>query len=707
MTTSRRDKRQRNLNRLLRPRHIAYIGGGQLEGAITASREAGFDGEIWAVNPVRDEIAGLACYARIEDLPRAPDAALIAMSAERSIEAVVALAAFGAGGAVCMAAGFAEIGGSGKSLQQQLIDAAGDLVVIGPNCMGVFNLFDAASIWGAGGHFERPGAHGAAIISQSGAFLYGITTVERGFPLGYAISTGNQAVVDVADCIESLLADERVRAIGIYLEGLDDGAALGRACWHALEKGIPVIALKGGDTAVAETVAISHTSAMVVERDLWRAFCQRYAVVGVSTPKAMVETLKFLTIGGVPRGNRLSAITVSGGLNSLIVAAMPELGIELQQPESANAKVMRAQLPDIVPVANPLDLNLPWTSKTGMSLQDGEQIADCLEHLTDAVADIACFFLDVPPPDALGSDRDWYPAMEAMAKVSESHGIPCAVAGILPEGLVPDLRKHLIDLGIAPLLGFSDALEALAVATRIGVAQRSKAGLDTPGELLTEPGNGAAIRASVMLDEAASKAALIEYGLKTPRFEVADASQVTAKARDVGYPVALKLLSSEISHKAKMDGVALALDSEAALQQAVEQICQAGLRHNGEMVERFLVEAMIDAPCAEYIIGIKRQAALGLALLIGRGGVDTEQHDRRATLLLPLVESDLATAMQGIGLGADAPGYTGMLAAIHAIAAYAQTHAASLQSLDVNPVIVDAAGNATAADALIVMFEEN
>ncbi|MCP4334006.1 MAG: acetate--CoA ligase family protein [Gammaproteobacteria bacterium] len=707
MTTSRRERRQANLNRLLRPRHIAYIGGGQLEGAITASREAGFDGEIWVVNPVRDEIAGLACYACIEDLPCAPDAALIAMSAERSIESVAALAATDAGGAVCMAAGFAEIGGSGKSLQQKLINVAADLALVGPNCMGVFNLFDAASIWGAGGHFERPGARGAAIISQSGAFLYGITTVERGFPLGYAISTGNQAVVDVADCIESLLVDERVGAIGIYLEGLDDGAALGRACWHALEKGIPVIALKGGDTAAAETVAISHTSAMVVERDLWRAFCQRYAVVGVSTPKAMVEALKFLTIGGVPRGNRLSAITVSGGLNSLLVTAMPELGIELRQPSNANAEVMRAQLPDVAPVANPLDLNLPWASKTGMSLQDGAQIADCLEHLTDGAADMACFFLDVPRPDALGSDRDWYPAMEAMAKVSEAHGIPCAVAGVLPEGLVPDLRKHLIDLGIAPLLGFSDALEALAVATQIGVAQRSKTGLDPPGDLLTDTVNGAATRDSFMLDEAESKAALIEYGLKAPLFEVADARQVAAKALDIGYPVALKLISSEISHKAKMGGVALALGSEAALQRAVEQICQAGLRHNGEAVERFLVEAMIEAPCAEYIIGIKRQAALGLALLIGRGGVDTEKHGHHTTLLLPLVESDLPAAMQSIGLCADAPGYAGMLTAIRAVAAYAFARAASLQSLDVNPVIVDAAGSATAVDALIVMFEEN
>lgn len=290
-----------NLNRLLRPRHIAYLGGRQVEGPIAASQKAGYKGEIWVVNPVRDEIAGLRCYASVDDLPEAPDAALVALSPERSLEAVASLHRIGAGGASCIAAGFAELGAEGKKLQQQLQQAAGDIAVVGPNCMGVLNLFDGAAVWASGGHIEAAGDRGAAIISQSGAFLYGITNVEQGFPLGYAISTGNQAVVDIADSIESVLDDERVRAIGIYLEGLDDGKSLGRACWQALDKGIPVVAMKGGDTEAAEIVAISHTSAMVVERDLWVAFCERFGIVEVSSPKAMVETLKLLTIGGFHR----------------------------------------------------------------------------------------------------------------------------------------------------------------------------------------------------------------------------------------------------------------------------------------------------------------------------------------------------------------------------------------------------------------------
>ncbi len=700
---STRLNRRDNLKRLLRPRHIAYIGGSQVEGPIQASRNAGYGGEIWIVNPVRDEIAGQATYASIDALPQAPDAALVALSPQRSVEAVAELASVGAGGAVCMAAGFAELGASGLNLQQQLCVAAGDLAVVGPNCMGVLNLFEGAAIWGSGGHIKAPGTQGAAIISQSGAFLYGITNVEQGFPLGYAISTGNQAVIDMADCIEAVLADNRVRSIGLYLEGLDDGAALGRACWHAFEKGIPLIAMKGGDTAEAEKVVRSHTSAMVVERDLWLAFAERFRLVEVSTPKAMVETLKLLTVGGIPDGNRLTAITHSGGLNSLIVARAPAHGLQLNQPRPDNARRMRGQLPEVVPVANPLDLNLPWSSKKGMSLQDGAQIGDCLTDLADGVADIATMFLDVPPPDDIGSDRDWYPSMEAMAKVSKTLGIPVAVAGILPEGLDPALRRHLTGLGIAPLLGFSDALEALSVAAHLGQIHQLES--DRPADLLTDYESVDPV-STTLLDEAESKTVLAACGLVTSRFIVASLDQVTNAAIKTGFPVALKLLSQEISHKAKMGGVHLGLDSEQMVEAAAQAINKSALDYHGKPVERFLVEAMIDSPIDEYIIGIKRQAALGLALMIGRGGVEVENLNRHATVLLPLVETDLVNALRKIGLQEHSPGFAALLDAARSVATYAIENQRHLLSLDVNPVIVCANGDAIAADALIELILE-
>ncbi len=195
-----RQRRLKNLDRLFRPRHIAFIGGTQAAGAIESCRAGGFSGEIWAVNPTRDKIANIPCVPNIESLPDAPDASLLALSPQRSVEAVKALAQIGGGGAVCMSGGFAELRASGRKLQARLKSAARDLAVLGPNCMGVLNLFDGAAVWGANNHVERPGDEGAAIVSQSGAFLFGISNVERAFPLGYAVSTGNQAIIEAADC---------------------------------------------------------------------------------------------------------------------------------------------------------------------------------------------------------------------------------------------------------------------------------------------------------------------------------------------------------------------------------------------------------------------------------------------------------------------------------------------------------------------------
>ena len=706
--------RHNNVCRLLRPKHIAYIGGTQIRGALGSSLNAGFKGELWVVNPVLDKIDGFQCFSCIEDLPQAPDAALIGLSPEKSIQAVKALSALGSGGAVCMAAGFAETNTTGAGLQQQLKDAAADMAILGPNCMGMLNLFEGAAVWGSANHIEHPGEQAAAIISQSGAFVYGITNVEQGFPLGYAISTGNQAVTDMADCINAVLDDERIRAIGIYLEGLDDGNALAKACWHALDKGIPIIAIKGGDTAEAAAVAISHTSAMVIERDLWLAFCKRCGVVEVSTPKAMVETLKLLTIGGIPAGNRLTAITYSGGLNSLIVAQSPTLGIELNPPTAENTNTLRRQLPETIAVANPLDLNLPWVSKTGLSLEDGDAIADCLCTLSSDVADVATLFLDVPRIDKHVVDKtkadkyganDWYPSMEAMAHVKNTLSIPCAVAGILPEGLSPDLRRHLISLGIAPLLGFRDAMEALSVAVKVGAVHQIKSTALKPGDLLNHNKTSKANSNSVMLDEVQSKNALAAYGLKTPVYNTAIQEQLAQTANTIGYPVAIKLISNSISHKAKIGGVKLNLNSCAQVEQAATEICESVKNHADIKVDKFLIEAMVANPVAEYIIGIKRQPALGLALMIGRGGVTAESLNNFSTVLLPLVESDLENAMQTIGLTRETLGYQSMIKTAQSVANYAIDHADEIESLDVNPVMITQSGEAIAADALIVLLQ--
>ncbi len=686
------DLKAANLSRLLRPRHIAFVGSIQAEGSIAACRRAGYKGEMWTVSPNRKEIGGIACVSRIEDLPQPPDAALLALSSDNTVRAAHELAKLGAGGAVCMAAGFAELNDHGTSLQNKLVAVAGNMVILGPNCMGMINLFDGAVVWGSDNYAEHPGDLGAAIISQSGAFLFGITNVEQAFPLGYAISTGNQAQISIADAIHGVLDDERVNAIGVYLEGLADGNALATACTRALAKGVPVLALKGGNTPAGAAVARGHTASMVVEQDVWRTYARRYGIVEVTSPKAMVEALKFLTVCGVPNGPRLSAVTYSGGLNGMIVSNAPALGIELPQPNAENTQRLVDRLPDTVPVANPLDLNLPFRSSTDISLQDVDALTDSFMDLTKDCADMAVMFIDIPRP-GFGIDKPWLPSVEAMVLTHHRTGLPCALAGIFPDGLDVSLRKRLLESGVAPLAGYEDAMKAFATAAACASVM-NRVGDCAPAlmDLAGTPARGT----PYMLDELDSKKLLENCGMPVPRRWAGYGTDASVAAVEMGFPVAVKILSQEIAHKDQIGGVKLNLESGEAINRAVEEISTAVAHVTKE--PRFLIERMVENPESEFIIGLKRDTAMGLVLMIGRGGTDVEEKADFVTLLLPLEHGGMEEALECL----HATHITEFRKAIESVIAFADRYANDIIELDVNPVIVTATGDAVAVDALAV-----
>lgn len=697
-----RQQRQQNLHRMMRPRHIAFVGGRQVEGPISMCRRGGYEGEIWVVNPTRDEIAGIKCVPSIVELPEPPDATMLALSPERSITAIRQLREIGAPSAVCMVGGFAELNDEGRKLQKELQDVAGPMAVVGPNCLGMMNQFEGAAVWGSEGHIEpqQDAERGCAIISQSGAFLLGMTGIEQGFPLGYAFSVGNQAVIDIADCIEAALRDERVNAIGLYLEGLNDGAALGTACWKAMQKGVPVIAIKGGDNPDGATVARSHTAAMVVERDLWNAFRDRYGIVEVSSPKALVECLKLLTVGGLPNGNRVSFASFSGGLNGLLAAKSTAHGIALPLPAPDNAKAMRELLPETVPIHNPLDVNLPYTSTTGISLENGPAVAEGLTLLARDVSDQLVFFIDVPRPDALGFEKIWQPSLEAVGIAQKALGIPCTVAGIMPEGLDVGLRKRLLADGVTPLLGMSETLEALSVSIRLAEIHDTCKGMDEPPALqpsTSRPG-------TVMLDEAESKRLLKAAGVTCVDYAVSKPDEAAAVADLLGFPVAVKVLSDRIAHKARLGGVKLNLDSAEAVSDAAADIVAAvEASPEGHAVTHLLIEKMIETPVAEYIFGIKHHPALGHAMMIGLGGGNVEQVRRFETLLLPATDAEIETVLRRIGLNPADEVFNAMRQTAEAVARFAKQNRDRLITLDVNPVMVTSSGRAIAADGLVIL----
>ncbi|MEM7294062.1 MAG: CoA-binding protein, partial [Pseudomonadota bacterium] len=252
--------------------------------SIEMCRAAGFEGDIYSVNPIHTTIGDLNCYPAIEDLPVVPDASFVGLSVERSIEAISQLAALGASGAVVHASGFSELGEAHHQHEVALRDAAGSMAILGPNTMGLINNFDGVALWGDKNHCERVRADGVALISQSGAFVFGITNVERAYPMGYAISVGNQVIVDFADAIECALDDPRVRVIGLYIEGLREGQALSKALGRALEQNIPVVLLRGGGTPEAAVASLSHTGGLAVPNDFWHALIRASSILFSSSP---------------------------------------------------------------------------------------------------------------------------------------------------------------------------------------------------------------------------------------------------------------------------------------------------------------------------------------------------------------------------------------------------------------------------------------
>ncbi|MEM8877458.1 MAG: acetate--CoA ligase family protein [Pseudomonadota bacterium] len=682
------------LQRLLNPRSIAFVGGSQMAGAIRSCRRGGFEGDIHVVNPRAAKIEGVRCMSSIDALPAPPDAALIGVGADLSIETVRALAEAGAGGAVVIAAGFREQGGVGDDRQAALVDAAGDMPVLGPNCMGLINQFSGAAVWGDETHIAKVQGPACAIISQSGAMLIGMTGVEQALPLGLAISTGNQAVTGMSALIEAVLEKPDIRAIGLYLEGMDDGRTLGDACLEAARRGVPVVALKGGDNAAGEAVALSHTAAMVVERDLWEAFCRRFGLVEVSSPKALVETLKLLTIAGIPAGNRVSVISYSGGVNGLIASRAGGLGLSLPMPTDDNRQAMREVLPATVALANPLDLNIPFTTKHGISLEDREAVAGVLVQYCEGVSDQAVFIIDVPREGPENLDKVWSHSVEGMIDVRQRLGIPCTVAGILPEGLPVTFRNQLQANGVAALLGLSETLEALSASAQISRIHTSLVGVK-PQPLLSDL---TPVFASEMLDEAESKTELASVGLVVPGCAVAQIADAESASENLSFPVAVKVLSSAIAHKLAVGGVHLWLETPAAVQEAAEAIACDVKSATGETVDRVLIEEMIPDALAEYIIGVKRHPGLGLALMVGFGGSAVEQMHRYETILLPLEVDAVESAFERLG----AVKTPGLIATAMAVAEYATTNADTLVTVDVNPVIVTRDGRAMAADALIV-----
>ena len=692
-----------NLKRMLAPRHLAFIGGRSMARALKRCADGGYLGEIWLVNPQHDSLEGVPCVRRIAELPCGPDAVFIATNRELTLTCVAELAAKGAGGAICYASGFAETGVEGQALQQQLLKAAGHMALLGPNCYGLLDYLHSSALWPVA-HGGKPVEKGVAVLTQSGNFAYNLSMSDRSLPVAYMASVGNQAQLGIAELMDVLLDEPRVTAIGLHLEGLKNVPGFARAAHKALEKGIPIIALKTGVSQIGAELALSHTSSLSGSDALYDSLFARLGVIRVSGPVSFVETLKAAACGKLPAGNSLIALACSGGDAGLIADYAERNELSLPKLDEGQRDELAQVLPSYANLVNPLDFT---TAIWG----DGEALNHMLDSALRTEADAAMLVLDYPA-EFTGERKECDLLLELFCAALIRHGKTGFVTSAFPELLPAHARERLHTQGVAALQGVEDGLAAWG---RIAGYQRNRLALLALGESVLVPHCPQALEGEGrLLNEWDSKKALRAFGLQTPNGVLSSPDKALSDANALGYPLVLKAVSSQLPHKTEAGAVALNLKDGAALNAALEKM-RASLVDYAPHVpfDQVLLEPMAKPPLAELIVGIKRENDFGLALVIGAGGILVELLKDSRSLLLPTTDGAIRQALLGLRSAALLQGFRGrqvadldaLVAAIRAVADYACENAGQLLELDVNPLLVGADGT-TAVDALIRLGHE-
>jgi acyl-CoA synthetase (NDP forming) len=677
--------------RLLQPSSIAVFGGGVAEELVRQCDRMGYAGEIWPVHPKKEEILGRKVYRSVEDLPGSPDVAYVGVNRNLTIDIVRDLAARDAGGAICYATGFTEAGEEGSELERQLLQASGKMPVVGPNCYGLLNYLDGAMLWPdqQGG---RRVDEGVAIITMSSNVAFNLSMQRRGLPIAYMVSLGNKLKFDLHDAIRVFASEERVTALGLYVESMSDPTAFEDAVNVARKLGTPIVAIKTGRSDVAQRIVVSHTASLAGSDALVSALFERLGVARVGSLEALMEALKVLHVLGPLIGGRVGAMSTSGGDLTLLADAM--IGTDLTMPPLSEGVTqrLRSTVHERMVAANPLDYQMfDWN--------DADGLADTFSAFISEDFDVSLCLLDYPRED-LCDQSTWAGAEQGFVRAIRQTGAKGAVLSTFSDTISEIVAARLMNEGIVPLAGIDAGLAGIQAGVDVGAAWKRSPDpplLSGVGQWEDDP-----VR---ILDEVESKDLLARSGVPVPpSIVVRDAREAVSAAEELGYPVVVKALG--VAHKTEVGGVRLDLGSADEVSAAVTQISHVS--------KSFLIEKMVDGVVAELIVGVARDEQFGPYLLIGGGGILVELMRDSASLLLPVTRERVMEALGGLKCAPLFDGFRGRPRAdlsgaadvILAIAALVEKDLASIVELDINPLMLLAEGQGVvAADALISLRE--
>lgn len=688
-----------NLKRMFEARSVAIIGasgdatriGGR---PVAMLRDKGYTGQIYPINPNRDEVQGLKAYPDIASVPGSVDLAICAVPGHLVENVVRQCADKGVAGTVIFAGGFAEVSEEGAVQQARLTAIAHEtgMRLNGPNCMGFANFANRmpASFHPA---FARDMPEGKiGLVSQSGAFggLSAMMAVDRGVGFRHVLTTGNESDIGVADCLDYLVADPGTEVILLYIEGVRDGPALLDALARAREAGKPVVAVKLGRTEAGAKAAASHTSALAGADRIYDAVFSQFGVHRVNAIEEFFDLGASLAVGGLPEGDEIALVTVSGGVGVLMADDADSRGLNVTPLPAAT----QAKFKELVPYAgvnNPLDvtgqiINEPDLFEKAMRLVLEEGTYDTVVGFQGAV---------LTQPGAVEPNLEMWDALKQAYPNKRF-----AVSSLMTQ----DAQHQFEGRGIPAFREPTHATRAVAAGAHF--ARTFARGFIWKPDIAAaaDPGTGP-------FTESAALGLLAAAGVPTmPHRTAQTPDEAASAAEELGFPVVMKILSPDIVHKTDVGGVRLSLASADAVRHAAEEmLASVAARVPDAQIEGVLLAPMISGG-VETILGVHVDPVFGPAVMFGLGGIFVEVLQDVTFRMAPFDRDEALRMIDEIrgrpmldGVrGAPAADISALADALAALSRFAAARRDRLLSVDLNPFVVLPEGQgAIALDAVV------
>jgi len=692
-----------DLTALLKPESVAIIGASNDPARIGGRPlryliDVGYAGPVYPVNPGRDTVQGLPSFANVSAIPAPVDLAIIAVSAHKAIASLEECAAKGVNAAVVFSSGFAETGDAGRALQDRLteIARASGMRILGPNCLGIYNsAIGFFATFTATLENGLPKPAGVGLVSQSGAYgsHVSLLAIRRGIGIRYWITTGNECDVELGECIAYLARDPDIRVIVAYAEGVRDGDTLLNALTLARSARKPVVFMKVGQTAIGAQAAASHTAALAGSDAVYDSVLRQFGAYRAGDTEELVDITYACGLGVLPKGPRIGFLTVSGGVGIQMADAAIAAGLDVApMPEPAQAR-MKALLP-YAATRNPVDTTAQVFNDPG---------------LIDAYLDI---MLESGEYDAVVAFLTFVAAAESMVApvrraIENAHAkYPdrlIVLVIVAPETII----RRYEDAGC---LVFEDPTRAVRVVAALHRIQQT---FDARSSPPAQPaGNAANPLPDGPISEQASKRLLAGAGLAVVEDRLAaTGDEAVDAARELGFPVVLKIASADIAHKTEVDGIRLNIDSDESAREAFHSLMDGAKRQRPHArLDGVLVSPMLDGG-VETILGIHRDPVFGPVVMFGLGGVLVEVLGDVSFRVAPFDEDEaqrMVLQLKGRAILEGARGrrpydLQALFTALARLSQFAVAQAETIESVDINPFLVLPEGRgAIALDALVI-----